>query len=99
VATTTYAINPVTGQTLVNETTAGDQFDPSVVAAAAGDAAVFYVSGSETPPIASGLILGRLVGNDGTPIGQEVNASGVRSVEPPSVARLTNGDDVLAWTV
>jgi hypothetical protein len=47
--TSTSAINPVTGQTLVNSMTAGNQFSPSFVTSAAGTAvAVAIIIGSMT---------------------------------------------------
>jgi hypothetical protein len=89
-ATTTYAINAVTGQTLVNDTTAGDQYDPSVVTTADGGAAVFYVNGARVD--------GRLLDSDGNPIGRETLVSGNTAlVGVPKAARLTNGDFAVVW--
>jgi hypothetical protein len=56
-STTTYAINPITGQTLVNGTTAGDQFDP-VITTADGGAAVYYINGT--------IVDGRLLDSNGS---------------------------------
>ena len=90
-ATTTYSIDAVTGQTLVNDTTAGSQDLPSVVSTPDGGAAVFYLSGTRVD--------GRLLNSNGNPIGPETLVSGTAVVEDaPKATILANGDFVVAWT-
>ncbi len=88
-ATSTFAFSRINGPVVLNTVTAGNQYDPAVVATSGGAGIVFFTNGD--------TISARRVDVSGAPVGAEVAVSaGVGGVEP-EVTRLTNGNVVVTW--
>lgn len=88
--------SPVTGEIALNQTTAGDQEDLDLAAAGSGFVAVWESDGEMEDGEA---VRARLIGSDGTPVGDEiaVNTFTTGDQDNPDVAARADGSFVVAW--
>ena len=96
--------NPLTGDVLVNQYTAGDQIDPTIAMDAVGDFVVVWAS-QQPSPIGQDLsdgswdIYARQFNSMGTPLGDEfrVNTETANDQSQPAVAMDSFGNFTIVW--
>ena len=90
--------NPLTGEILVNTTTAGDQHNATVAMDADGEFVVVWQSDSQDPDESSG-IYARRYDSVGNPLSGEfrVNVNTTDDQFSPAVAMNSSGDFVIVW--
>ncbi|WP_418316906.1 putative Ig domain-containing protein [Piscinibacter sakaiensis] len=91
--------NPLTGEVLVNSTTANDQFDPSIVLADDGRFAVAWTSTAQDHADGKQGVYLRSFAADGSPISLEilVNSVTVDEQAAPSLGIAADGRMVAVW--
>ncbi|WP_348681074.1 beta strand repeat-containing protein [Alteromonas mediterranea] len=83
---------PLSAEFLINESTSGSQFDPSITELASGQLAVTYESSNQ--------ITIRLVNADGTTLAPEIIIDRpVTTEREPDITALSNGNFVVSYTI